>query len=86
MNGFCEAIRVENTTKTVSNTVNNNNGNAATDSTTRDKLHKKTTKPRKTTNIGELLNNANQKEQLKEINKVSATLSEENILPEGPRT
>ena len=78
LNGFCEATRTENESNTarLSDEVN-----VATTSSTSGKPNRK---QRKTASIIELLNTANNKDQ--QVNKVSAQVSEENILPDGPRT
>ena len=84
MNGFCEAIKVCDTDS------NKTDKHVAPHSTKTTNQVKKT---RVTTSISDLLKSADKKEQSsgtkskpKQINKVSARLSEDNILPDGLRT
>ena len=81
VNGFCEATRIEKqqTKKPETST------SVATSSPGRIRATpEKST--RKTTSISELLQTVHEKSKSNEINKVSAKLSEDNILPDGPRT
>ena len=84
MNGLCEATRIDKQSTKEPETLQSN-VTVATPSTRRNpgKLDKTT---RKTTSISELLKAASVSGKSEGINTVSAKLSEDNILPEGPRT